>query len=425
MSGGGVDYTKLALGNTKYHNLDNSHNIFTPLTVRTIDNNQALRYGVQVQEVAAQGLAVLHSDFRILRKGDTYHFELPRAMFPTDIADKGDVFARLARDAPQQHHVDYPQFQINKGYVLELIDWSLGVGDENKLAEANEYFVTGLRYGGIQNENGAKILFDTDKSNIPLSLYNVINPLLTAAAGNAIVLGGRARAANGDLTPNGQRGDGGNDDNFNDRIWTWNLFAATTVDGITHGFPSATDNHCNYTVTIPNTVGYPEHKRCLVQVQSLAFHAEAHFVSNHTTRLNPIYIGVEAEGLGVQQNFSSHTNLSSSNRFNGRVSDSNVIGYLNLTEQADFNALRPDYTGFVYTNNRSILDDGVLCSSPFGKQLRIKFLNLTNKSILNTNSADGAIVRLDEHDDPTDIIHNPTHLTLRLLFLDDDDLPMR
>jgi hypothetical protein len=118
--------------------------------------------------------------------------------------------------------------------------------------------------------------------------------------------------------------------------------------------------------------------------------------------------------LGAQSNFSSHVTLSKDNRFDGDVADSNVVAYLNLTNGV--NALS-------YQNNRSILDDGVLCSSPFGKQLRIKLLNLTNKDLLNTNASTATAIR--DHTDLTDLINNPTHLTLRLLFLDDDDLPMR
>jgi hypothetical protein len=77
-----------------------------------------------------------------------------------------------------------------------------------------------------------------------------------------------------------------------------------------------------------------------------------------------------------------------------------------------------------FDNHRSILTDGVLCSSPFGKQIRIKLLNLTNKELLNTNSDNGTVL-MKETPNSKDIINNPTHLTLRLLFLDDDDLPMR
>ena len=78
-----------------------------------------------------------------------------------------------------------------------------------------------------------------------------------------------------------------------------------------------------------------------------------------------------------------------------------------------------------FDNNRSILTDGVLCSSPFGRQIRIKLHNLTNKELLNTNSDNGILLRVPRTSNSKDIINNPTHLTLRLLFLDDDDLPMR
>ena len=188
------------------------------------------------------------------------------------------------------------------------------------------------------------------------------------------------------------------------------MFPATKVDAITHSFANPTDNHCNYIATIPNTIGYPEHKRCLAQVQSFALHGEADFAPQHTDRINPMFVGVEVAGLGIQHNFSSHNSTSS-------VTNSNILGYANF----ELRDQKPQ--AYNYTNQRSIVDDGILCSSPFGKQIRVRFVNLTNNKTLNTNSDDGVLVR--GSNSPTDIINNPTHLTLRLLFLDDDDLPMR
>ena len=75
-----------------------------------------------------------------------------------------------------------------------------------------------------------------------------------------------------------------------------------------------------------------------------------------------------------------------------------------------------------YDNSRSVLDDGVLINSPFGKSVRVRFLNLTTNETLNTNAADDLG---DNRNTTSDIINNPTHVTLRLLFLDDDDIPMR
>ena len=75
-----------------------------------------------------------------------------------------------------------------------------------------------------------------------------------------------------------------------------------------------------------------------------------------------------------------------------------------------------------FDNTWSILDDGVLVNTPFGRSIRVRFLNLTDNKILNTNTS-GSLG--DNRNAADDIINNPTHLTLRVLFLDDDDLPMR
>jgi len=61
-----------------------------------------------------------------------------------------------------------------------------------------------------------------------------------------------------------------------------------------------------------------------------------------------------------------------------------------------------------WRNTRSILDDGVLINSPFGKTVGVRLVNL---STLGTQmNGLGSL---------------PTHLVLRLVFLDDDELPDR
>ena len=64
-------------------------------------------------------------------------------------------------------------------------------------------------------------------------------------------------------------------------------------------------------------------------------------------------------------------------------------------------------------NQRDILSDGVLASSPFGKRIRIRFLNMTTHNLLST----------DQAGDGRNVARNPTHLVLRLLLLGDDELP--
>ena len=423
-----ADFTVLGLENLDYHQQADDINIFTPHPVRKVDDSVAVHaVGTNSEDkmiVASQGLAIAGSAFVVERYGDRFDFYLPIEMFPgvadADIKGTGTALTRLCKDAglPQE---TFPSDQIDKGYVLHLIDWDQDDGSENDLGEANQYFVSGLTYLRPAMKSGLSYLvLQGDVTQIPTNLLAALN-LDANVNGVEKTFGGVAYKSDGALDPTitsatvaEGRGNGTIDNNPAGRIYTWNLFPATKIDVVSHGFASSTDNHCNYTVTIPNTIGYPEHKRCLVQVQSLSCHNEALFVPDHDKRLNPVYVGVEVQGLGAQSNFSSHVTLSKDNRFDGNVADSNVVAYLNLTNGV--NALS-------YQNNRSILDDGVLCSSPFGKQLRIKLLNLTNKDLLNTNASTATAIR--DHTDLTDLINNPTHLTLRLLFLDDDDLPMR
>lgn len=400
-------FTKIELDNDKYNNLDRVHNIFTPLTVREIDPDEDA-YGLAREDV--------HDTFMVERytyEGTTYYkFLLPNLQFPHGLQDKTTEVVRLAKDAvhPGVLPGDYPEKQINKGYILELVNWDLTGNNANDIGRAEEYFVP-VKFGGYENQMGNHLGVEAREDQMPPNLKAFLDPRIDPHPDGHISLGGRAffTAEDGGksiATPAQGRGA----DNQANRIMTWNMFPATKIQAINHTFDSPTDNHCNYTATIPNTIGYPEHKRCLVQVQSFALHGERDFAAQHLDRINPMFIGVEVEGMGVQHNFSSHNATSS-------VTNSNIIGYTNF----DLRSQNPQ--AYQYTNTRSIVDDGILCSSPFGKQIRVRFLNLTNKKILNTNSDDGLNVR--EGESPADIIHNPTHLTLRLLFLDDDELPMR
>ena len=80
---------------------------------------------------------------------------------------------------------------------------------------------------------------------------------------------------------------------------------------------------------------------------------------------------------------------------------------------------------YAYENTRPILTDGVLISSPFGQQMRVKLINLTSNEVLNTTADEMSLTSTGLRNSLDDVVNNPTHLTLKLLFLDDDDLPMR
>ena len=211
----------------------------------------------------------------------------------------------------------------------------------------------------------------------------------------------------------------------------WNLRKVPTVEFRGTNYPRG-NSHGDYLVNIPNVIGYPEHKRCLVQVQSLSVFPHNEFKltdffrgtkrgEKTGTRQNvgPVYVGVQLEGVGCQNIFTTA---------GGTVRNSQLVGTCCLDAKG---AINYDFTdpsttdsrnrgllSFGFDNSRSILDDGVLINSPFGKDIRVRFLNLTTNETLNTSRDETA-------DDFDDVVNNPTHLTLRLLFLDDDDLPMR
>ena len=212
----------------------------------------------------------------------------------------------------------------------------------------------------------------------------------------------------------------------------WNMRRMPTASvTATEHFPPG-QNHCNYEVTIPNTIGYPEHKRCLVQVQSLSLYPgnEFHMMRGHGTlkQVTPVQVGVVLEGVGVQNVVATGT---------GVVSDASIVASCPLGVKGHrYIHQKPVASGggvdlghrvlsYAYENTRPILTDGVLISSPFGQQMRVKLINLTSNEVLNTTDDELSLTSTGSRNSLDDVINNPTHLTLKLLFLDDDDLPMR
>ena len=404
VSAAGNDFTKVLL-DEQFKGFDDLCNPFTPITVRTIAT------GAGAGDY--QGLATADSDIIVERQGDRYYFKVREEQFPTVAQAKHKPKTRLAQDYDWGNGFGK---QVNKGYVLELINWDSYPGRRHDLTHASEYFVTDLHFSGFESANGDRVVFVADQ--IPANLKTALDAV-SAPAG---FVNNVSKTLGGDTVA------GGALDNPADRLYTWNLFPATRLVAQQDGFDAPDDNHCNYSVTLPNTIGYPEHKRCLLQVQSLSVHSEAYAAPDPTKRINPVYVGVEIDGIAVQNNFSSHSDTAG-----GKVHSTQLVGTFNLETKALRQASEVHYDvsmafAYGFDNNRSILTDGVLCSSPFGKEIRIKLHNLTNKALLNTNSDNGLLVRRAGDrpaENSKDIINNPTHLTLRLLFLDEDDMPMR
>ena len=209
-------------------------------------------------------------------------------------------------------------------------------------------------------------------------------------------------------------------------------------------FTNSTDTHVDYAATIPNIIGYPEHKRCLCQVQQAWFYAQDSLYDAGILgtisgwQQTPPLVGVELHGVAPQNVFSTNVGgVCSLVNPNGEVtppqaSNCTMIGY-GLLEPIGINrdkAQDPAAAALVdvadnqrvaygFKSFRSIVDDGTLISSPFGKQVRVRFVNMTSGETL----ASGSISSDATHHDA--IQNNPTHLVLRMLFLDDDEVPMR
>ena len=184
------------------------------------------------------------------------------------------------------------------------------------------------------------------------------------------------------------------------------------------GFQDNTDqSNVNFTVDIPNIIGYPEHNRCLAQVLSIS---TAPLLADATTfvangQVVPVVCGVELSGVGVHNSFTNTNGYSALNFTSGSFNESHLLAVVPLENlpRAIGNA------GRSYVSNRSILDDGVLIGSPFGSRLGIKLLNMTtNEPLVLAPGTDNG----NSDGEPKS---NPVHIVIRLLFLDRDEVPER
>ena len=73
--------------------------------------------------------------------------------------------------------------------------------------------------------------------------------------------------------------------------------------------------------------------------------------------------------------------------------------------------------GWYYTSNRPVVDDGVLIGTPFGKRVSVRLINLTTNEDLKFD-VDGSTL-------DNEASNMPVHISLRVLFLDDDVIPDR
>jgi hypothetical protein len=202
-------------------------------------------------------------------------------------------------------------------------------------------------------------------------------------------------------------------------------------------FVRPADSHVDYGVTIPNIIGFPEHKRCLCQVQSAWFYAMDTLVDINAAndfagaQQTPPLVGVELMGVNPQNVFSSNVGVNrgllvdqSAPR---KVSNSMMIGYgllepigINRYVNSGNDTSRNQRIAYGFKSFRPIVDDGVLISSPFGKGIRVRFVNMSSGQTLASGSTAADTLTFADA-----IQNNPTHLVMKLMFLDDDEVPNR
>ena len=169
------------------------------------------------------------------------------------------------------------------------------------------------------------------------------------------------------------------------------------------------EHHQNYTCFIPNSIGYPEHKRCLVQVQECWLSSPTGL--NNWVRQQPPLLGVELSGVAAKNVFT----MSVGGRAGVAESNGNLIGvgivelfshpvFQNTGDVGVQSVNDNRKVSIGWRNTRSILDDGVLINTPFGRHINVKLVNMGNNKVF---------------------ANTPSHVVLRLVFLDDDELPGR
>lgn len=132
---------------------------------------------------------------------------------------------------------------------------------------------------------------------------------------------------------------------------------------------------------------------------------------NNWIRQQPPLLGVELSGVAAKNVFT----MSAGGRVGVAESNGDLIGVgivelfshpsFLLTGDVGVQSINDNRKVSIgWRNTRSILDDGVLINTPFGRHINVKLINMgSNKVFANT----------------------PSHVVLRLVFLDDDELPDR
>eukprot|EP01050_Picozoa_sp_SAG11_P018508 SAG11_NODE_2808_length_2947_cov_240.918188_2_plen_179_part_00 len=147
--------------------------------------------------------------------------------------------------------------------------------------------------------------------------------------------------------------------------------------GVHNGTVSIPD-HSNFKINIPNIISYPNKTRCLVQVNGLYFNR-----------------GISRDNLFIC--------IPELQPLNYYVGGKQGTGIICVVRSAGHNQIERDHPP------RDIIQNGVLCQTPFGKRLTVK----VNRGFAGNNSL------LDIR---WQVYARPIAVELRILFLDNNDL---
>ena len=171
------------------------------------------------------------------------------------------------------------------------------------------------------------------------------------------------------------------------------------------GLLPATESHADFFVNIPNSMGFTHKTRCLCRVESVSG-----VVSTANEPARQIgSLGVRITGMYPRNVFK-----------NGH--DDLCLGVVHF-HSSDDGALR-DFPGpwtaqetanGVYLGVGDIINDGVLCQSPFGKRLRVEVYELSTGTRLSP-------IGYAAYGKQSHLAENDLTVKLRLLFLDENDL---
>ena len=171
------------------------------------------------------------------------------------------------------------------------------------------------------------------------------------------------------------------------------------------GLLPATESHADFFVNIPNSMGFTHKTRCLCRVESVSG-----VVSTANEPARQIgSLGVRITGMYPRNVFK-----------NGH--DDLCLGVVHF-HSSDDGALR-DFPGpwtaqetanGVYLGVGDIINDGVLCQSPFGKRLRVEVYELSTGTRLSP-------IGYAAYGKQSHLADNDLTVKLRLLFLDENDL---